>query len=106
MGSGESVMNEEEALQLHDRFARGEVLTAEENARLEAWYAAQDAAEVQILGSAATETAPLGARIHASLQQVAETARHIQRTLTENDSLRREIASLRRELAQQTARTG
>ncbi len=99
-------MNDEEALQLHDRFARGESLTVDESARLEAWYATQDAAEARDLGSAGTETVDLSARIHASLQQVAETTRQIRRTLTENDSLRREIANLRQELAQQAPSSG
>ncbi|PKO20844.1 MAG: hypothetical protein CVU38_17935 [Chloroflexi bacterium HGW-Chloroflexi-1] len=36
-------------LQLHDRVTRGEQLSAEDQARLEAWYAAQDRAEMEQL---------------------------------------------------------
>ncbi len=98
-------MTDKEALQLHDRAARGETLTDEQRARLEAWYAIQDAAESREL-AAAVDSADLTRRIQASLDQVTETARRIQRTMRENDSLRREIASLRLELSQQTASSG
>ena len=87
-------MTDEEALHLHDRAALGEPLTDEESARLEAWYAAQDAAEARELAAASTDSRDLTQRIQASLEQIAETTRQIQQTLTDNDSLRREIASL------------
>ncbi len=99
-------MTDEEALRLHDRAALGESLTDEERAQLEAWYAAQDAAEARDLAAARSEPVDLTQRIQAALEQIAETTRHIQQTLTNNDALRREIEGLRRELPQQTARSG
>ncbi len=99
-------MTDEEALRLHDRAALGEPHTNEEGSQLEAWYAAQDAAESQELASNVGESADLNRRIQASLEQVAETARQIQKTIRDNDSLRREIAGLRTELAQQSASSG
>lgn len=98
-------MTDEEALRLHDRAARGESLTGEETVQLETWYAAQDAAEARELASASTAPVDLTQRIHASLEQIAEATRHIQQTVADNDSLRREIATLRLELAQQATRS-
>ncbi len=99
-------MTNEAALRLHDRAARGEPLTDQESAHLDAWYAAQDAAEARELASTAAQPGDLSQRIQASLEQVAETARRIQETVAENDSLRREIAGLRLTLAQQTTQSG
>lgn len=50
-------MTDEEALRLHDRAALGEPLTDEERARLQSWYAAEDAAEARELGAAGTDPA-------------------------------------------------
>ena len=97
-------MKDEEALCLHDRAARGDRLTGEESIRLDAWYAAQDAAESVELASVGTQASDFTERIQASLEQVAETTRQIQKTMAENASLRREISALRLEL--QAAGTG
>ncbi len=99
-------MTNEEALHLHDRAARGEILTGEQTTRLEAWYAVQDAAESRELASSARESFDLPGRIQASLEQVAETARQIQRTMKDNESLRGEIAGLRVKLDQHSASSG
>ncbi len=99
-------MTDEAALHLHDRAAQSKSLSDEERGQLETWYAAQDAAEARDLASAITEPVDLTRRIQASLEQVAEAARKIQETVAENDSLRREIANLRLERAQQTSQSG
>ena len=99
-------MTDEEALSLHDRAARGESLTDEETSHLESWYATQDAAEAGDLASAAIEPVNLTERIREALEQVASTARTIQRTMEANDSLRREIAGLRLSLSQDASRSG
>jgi hypothetical protein len=44
------MISDDTVKQLHDRFTRGEPLSAEEQARLEEWYAEQDTAENHILG--------------------------------------------------------
>ena len=99
-------MKDEEALHLHDRSARGVPLTDQESVQLQAWYAAQDAAEARDLASAPSWSGDLTDRIRESLERVAEATRQIQQTMSDNEALRREIASLRLELAQQTARSG
>ncbi len=98
-------MTNEEALRLHDRAACGESLTDEETSRLETWYAAQDASEALDLAPAHADPVDLTERIRTALEQVAGTARQIQQTMAENDSLRREIASLRLSLSQQSSRS-
>ena len=95
-------MKDEAALYLHDRASLGEPLTDEERTQLASWYAAQDAAEAR---EASPANADLVAQIQAALGQVDEVTRQIRETMAQNDSLRREIASLRLELAQQDARS-
>ncbi len=101
----ETEMSDEEALRLHDRMACGMPLTEEESVQLEAWYATQDAAEARGLASTGSMKGDLTGRIQESLERVAEATRHIQKTMTDNDVLRGEIASLRLELARQAARS-
>ena len=99
-------MNEENALDLHDRAARGESLTAEESSQLEAWYSAQDVIEARELAEVDVGSLDISERIHEALEQVADVTRQIQKTMADNASLRREIASLRQEHAQQATRSG
>jgi len=44
------MVSDEIGKQLHNRATRGEVLSAEEQAHLEEWYATQDRAEADQLG--------------------------------------------------------
>ncbi|MFQ5859019.1 MAG: initiation control protein YabA [Anaerolineae bacterium] len=87
---------------LHDRATRGEELSEEEQAQLEAWYAIQDRAEADELGlTGLTEAvAALEVQIDSALTQLATVIRRIQELTEENQALRRENAALRRQLAQ------
>ena len=89
--------------QLHDRAARGESLTAADQAQLDEWYALQDSAEHRTLGLTAAEKtlAMLRAQVDAALAQLTTATKRIQDVSAENENLRRDIASLRRQLAQQ-----
>lgn len=89
------------AKQLHDRATRGALLSAEERAQLENWYALQDDAENKALGLMDPEKKlePLQAQVEAALAQLMTVARRIQEVASENESLRREITALRRQLA-------
>jgi hypothetical protein len=49
------MISDELGYQLHDRVTRGETLTVEDQARLEAWYAAQDRADMERLGLTVAE---------------------------------------------------
>jgi hypothetical protein len=78
---------DEVAQRLHDRATRGQPLSAEERASLEAWYARQDAEEMAQLAEA-----PLPEDVIALRDQ-------IQTLLAENEKLRKELAALRRQPA-------
>lgn len=89
------------AKQLHDRATRGETLSAEEQTQLENWYAREDNAENRALGSAVADKTltTLQAQVDAALAQLMTVVKRIQEVASENESLRREIAALRRQLA-------
>ena len=86
--------------QLHDRATRGGTLSAEEQRQLESWYASQDTAESKALGLATGEKtlATLQAQVDAALAQLMTVAKRIQEIASENETLRREIATLRHQL--------
>jgi septal ring factor EnvC (AmiA/AmiB activator) len=92
--------------QLHDKATRGEPLSAEERAQLENWYALQDSAESRVLGLPAVEKTPatLQAHIDTALAQLMTVTKRVQEIAAENETLRREIAVLRRELTYLPAR--
>lgn len=90
---------------LHDRFTRGEALTSEERIALENWYAEQDRAEAGQLriDSTSTDTAALRAQVDAALVRLNTVSGEIQQLAEGNETLRREIAALRRQLAQESS---
>ncbi len=96
------MISDDIARELHDRFSRGETLSAEEQKQLRDWYASQDAAESKILGLTTSEktAASLQAQIDAALAQLMAVTKRIQEVASENDTLRREITTLRRQLMQ------
>ena len=91
------------AKQLHDKATRGESVSAEERSLLEDWYALQDRAEGETLGLATDEETltTLQAQVEAALTQLMTVTKRIQEVASENEALRREISTLRRQLAYQ-----
>jgi hypothetical protein len=90
-------MSETDAvLDLHDRHTRGEPLSDDEQARLAAWYAAEDAAEALLLGGLASPAQDdhLRARVDASVAQLVTMSQQIQTLVAQNEALRHEIAVL------------
>lgn len=85
---------------LHDKSTRGEVLSNEEQIQLERWYAYQDNLESNILVAAPVEKsiAKLQSQIGEGLTQLISTTKRIQEIASENEILRQEINSLRRQL--------
>ena len=91
--------------QLHDRATSGEVLTSEEQAELERWYADQDNEEATIIHapSSPDETGTLQRQVHATLDPLRVVTERIQSLSAENEALRREVAELRHRLPQRPA---
>ncbi len=92
----------DKALQeLHLRSARGEPLTADERARLEAWYAEMDRGEAEMLKQfkPADDLDGMRAQSSAILEEVVKVAQNVQAVSAENEKLRREIADLEQRLA-------
>jgi chromosome segregation ATPase len=92
---------DEHAHLLHDRATRGEVLSSEEQLRLEHWYAEQDRAEQAVLDANQTTTrATLQQQVDAALAQLHSVVQQIEDLSHQNDALRRNIAAAQRQLAQ------
>ena len=89
---------------LHLRKSLGELLTAEEQADLDAWYAEQDESEAVALGITleSTDLSSLKQKVDAILGRIVTTSLAIQSLAEENETLRRENKTLRGQLAQRT----
>ena len=90
---------------LHDRATRGERLSAQEQATLDAWYAQQDQLESQLLQASVRSStlADLHAQVTVATAQLTTVTQHIRDVLAQNDKLRQEITLLQHQLAQQLA---
>jgi septal ring factor EnvC (AmiA/AmiB activator) len=88
---------------LHDKFSRGETLTAKEQKILDNWYTRQDAAESKTLRTASKKISrvQLQEQIDSTLSRLTVVTRQIQKVASENDVLRRDISTLRRQLVRQ-----
>ncbi len=88
-------------LELHNKATRGQELSTEEETLLKAWYADQDKAENKMLNpfDAENKAASLQEQVETTLAQIITITRQIEKTSAENEMLRREIASLRQQLA-------
>jgi hypothetical protein len=97
------MISDELGRHLHDRATQEEQLSAEDQAQLEAWYAAQDCVEMEALDVAemARDATILQTQIDSATVQLTTISRRIQKTAAENAALRREINILRRRLATQ-----
>ncbi|MEA3308041.1 MAG: hypothetical protein U9Q70_00835 [Chloroflexota bacterium] len=99
------MISEDIAKQLHDRYTRGELLSAEEQASLKNWYALQDNAESDALGLMEDGKAltTLQTQTEAALTQLTIVTQRIQEVASENEALRRETVRLRQQLAYRPA---
>jgi hypothetical protein len=94
------MISDELGMQLHDRWTRGQKLTAEERAQLEAWYQQRDAVEAQQLNQVFTTAGIPGlqAQVEMTLTQLGTVIQRIQQVTAENEGLRQEISALRQQL--------
>jgi septal ring factor EnvC (AmiA/AmiB activator) len=93
--------DDEIAKVLHDRATRGETLSADEQAQLEAWYARQGAEEIALLAGAPSpgNLDALRTQVDEARSQLLAVSERIRAQAAENQRLRREIAELERRLA-------
>lgn len=86
---------------LHDRATRGLPLTEEEQAQLDAWYAAIDQDEViaHLSNDEAETLRSLQEEVRSGLQEVLAAAQRVRELSDQNDALRREILALQQRLA-------
>jgi chromosome segregation ATPase len=94
------MISDESVKLLHDKATRGQKLSVKEQKLLENWYAIQDAAESEMLSLPANDKtiAALRRQLEAAQAQLVATMQRIQEITAENDALRRDIASLQRQL--------
>jgi len=99
------MIDQDQAMQLHDRVTRGLELSMEEQAALAAWYAQQDQAEsASLAGKPASELVEeLRAQIDATLSRLRQVTEQIEAQVSENERLRRDNAVLQQELTETRA---
>jgi hypothetical protein len=96
------MVSDEISLKLHHRAMVGESLTPEEQAQLEAWYAAKDQVEAAMFiptHPSLPNPATLQAQIDQTLTQLATSIQQIQQITQENAKLRQENTNLKQQLA-------
>lgn len=95
------MLTDEQAIKLHHRSVKREVLTPEEQRALEAWYAQQDAEEMKAVKIEAKEAEleELRKQFRLSLAQLTVETQRLQQLEEENELLRHEVALLQQQLA-------
>lgn len=90
------MLTDEQAIKLHHRVVLDEPLTAEEQAKLKAWYAKQDEEEAKLLKQDENndELEEIRQKLKGSLNQLVVETRRLQQIEEENEALRREVANL------------
>ena len=92
---------DEMGMLLHDRATLGEVLTLEEQFRLDAWYAEKDAEEALLLKQeniSVPDLQLLQQQLALALTQLASTSEQLQQINSENQHLRQDIRGLKQRL--------
>jgi hypothetical protein len=92
--------DEPQMKQLHDRATRGHTLTADEQAQLDAWYAAQDVDEAAMLSVATMpdDLRDLQSGVEHVIARILSTSRQIQELTAQNTCLRDEVVDLQQRL--------
>ena len=89
---------------MHDKATRGAALSAAERERLDAWYAAQDAAEQASLSQPAPGPTVAARRAQiAAAAQLPVVAQRVHQLAAQNAALQEESAALQHQLARRAA---
>jgi len=84
-------------IELHQKHFKGEPLTEQEEAQLQAWYAQEDEAEIKLLQVTAPDynvIEQLRQQINDVLKQLTQLTQNIQMVAAENDKIRKENTKL------------
>ena len=87
------MVSDELGMQLHDRDTLGEPLTAQEQAQLNNWYAAKDAAEAAMFMATQVplpNLAALETQVDHAIAELARSAQRLQQMTVENKSTKGE----------------
>ena len=97
-------MSDDTLRQLHDKATRGEQLSPEERARLGAWYTKNDQEESGELSASSEpkEASEIRRKLDEAMAELSAGSQRVRELTADNDSIRREIGDLRRQLARQT----
>jgi hypothetical protein len=96
------MLSDELGMQLHDRETTGELLTAQEKAQLEDWYAQKDSAEKSMLEATQVplpNLVVLQDQVDIAIEQLTAGVQQLHQMTQENKSLRKEIAEIKQQLA-------
>lgn len=98
-------MTESELVLLHHRSALGEVLSPDECAALTAWYDQHDAEDARRFSTVPSVSAndALKGQLSTAIAKVEEVTLQIQKTISENERIRREIEAAKGQLAEKTS---
>jgi hypothetical protein len=96
------MLSDKLGMQLHDRETTGELLTTQEKAQLEDWYAQKDAAEKSMLEATQVplpNLVVLQDRVDIAIEQLTAGVQRLHQMTQENKSLRKEIAEIKQQFA-------
>jgi hypothetical protein len=96
------MLSDELGMQLHDRETTGELLTPQEKAQLEDWYAQKDAAEKSMLEATQVplpNLVVLQDQVDIAIEQLTAGVQRLHQITQENKSLRKEITEIKQQLA-------
>jgi hypothetical protein len=94
------MIGDELGMQLHNRETMGELLTTQEKAQLEAWYAQKDAVEMAMLKATQVplpSLVMLQDQADATIKQLTDGVQRLHKITQENQSLREEIAEIKQQ---------
>jgi hypothetical protein len=88
---------------LHDRATRGETLSSEDQAVLDAWYGSNDQNETNLLEKSVPvvgveDLASLRTQVNNAQQKLSQSIERVLKISEENENLRREIEEMRNHL--------
>jgi hypothetical protein len=94
-------IDDELGMKLHDKATRGQALSEEEQAQLQAWYDAKDREEAEMLrlSPLALVEAEIVTQTRQMIALITKLTRQNEVIARQNESLLAEIASLRHQLA-------